>query len=182
MKFFEKLNKKSKGEQFFIIILLFTAIIGLFCITGCGGKSCEKPDCGGIDDPAIGKVVGCSIPGCGGCLGNGCNSACWPQSVKLVGGSINQSGSGNQEALKIAACDTRYYGGGCLGCGQREKSCYSGCIKAEDKETNMNGFFYGSSASDEKIIGCADGCGGCVASGGTGAYSIHFLESYTGID
>ena len=169
---------KTKAEQFFILMLLFGAMIGVLCLAGCGGgRSCEKPACDSINTET-GSAFGCSIPGCGGCLtsGEGCNSACWPQSCKIVRAKDDSDG----DSAKITACDTRYYGDGCLGCGQKEKSCYSGCIKMSGSE-EINGFFYGSSDSDERLIGCVDGCGGCIGSYGIGGYSMYAVEELMGI-
>ena len=42
----KKLNSRSKSEQFFMLTLLFVTVLGIFCVTGCGGKSCETPKCG----------------------------------------------------------------------------------------------------------------------------------------
>lgn len=184
MKISERLNKKTKGEQLFILMFMFVMVMSIFCITGCGGGSCETPEYGSQDFES-GSAVGCSIPGCGGCLTSerGCNLACWPQSIKLVHGSSKKNSETSEKGnFKIIACDTRYYGDGCLGCGQREKSCYAGYMKDEDSTENFNGLFYGSTDSDEKIIGCANGCGGCIGSGGMGAYTISELESLTEID
>lgn len=180
----EKINKRSKVEQLFILMLMFVFIIGVFCVTGCGGKSCETPSCGS-EDFGDGTAYGCSIPGLGGILssGSGCDSACWPQSCKIVSfsGSENDENTNEEDVTKIAACDVRYYGNGCLGCGQQEKSCYSGYIKLKDSQTDLNGFFYGSTDNEEKIMGCYNGCGGCIGSGGMGKYLIEELEYTTGV-
>lgn len=177
----KKLNEKSKVEQLFIVTLMFVALIGVFCITGCGGKkSCETPKCGSGE---ANEAYGCSIPGCGGCLssGSGCNTACWPQSCKYVSFSSSEEdeSSGEEKDFKIKACDTRYYGDGCLGCGQSEKSCYYGCIT--DEKEDMKGFFYGSSDKEEKYIGCINGCGGCIGSYGAGSEMIEEIEYMTGV-
>lgn len=200
----KNMNQKSKSEQLFILMLLFLMLIGVFCITGCGNKqSCETPKCGS-EDFGAGTAIGCSIPGCGGCIssGKGCNAACWPQSCKMVHASeveiqerIDEETNEetdektDEKTVKsitsinaITACDIRYYdGGGCLGCNQKEKNCYTGCITAEDSNNDMNGIFY-STDSGEKIIGCINGCGGCVGSGGIGGEMMYELESITGVD
>ena len=182
----KKLNEKSKAEQLFIVTLMFVALIGVFCITGCGGgKSCATPKCGS-EEFYEGTARGCSIPGCGGCLTpeRGCNTACWPQECKYVtASSKSENESGEKEVIKISACDTRYYGGGGLGCGQSETVCYSGCLTSENGEDDKaKGFFYGATGKDEKFIGCANGCGGCVGSDYDGAYLIDELESLTGVN
>jgi len=181
-----KLNNKSKGEQLFMLTLMFTVLLGVFCVTGCGGKkSCESPKCGS-EDYVDGTAKGYSIPGCGGLFssGKGCNTACWPQSCKIVTFSAGEKNekTGEKEVSKEIACDARYYGDGCLGCGQSEKSCYGGYIKAKDETTDMTGFFWGSSDSGEKIIGCYNGCGGCVGTDGIGGYTMMELESLTEVD
>ena len=177
----KKLNGKSKGEQLFVLMLMFVALVGMLCVTGCGRKACETPQCGNEESGGV-KVVGCSIPGIGGCLssGKGCDTACWPQSHKIS----CLSGEG----IDVKACDTRYYGDGCLGCGQVQKSCYVGCgsINLKNKEENeeeyeegyeeeyeeeyyeginAKGIFWGSSDGKEYVIGCKNGCGGCFGTG-----------------
>ena len=182
-------NEKTKAEQLFIVMLMFAALLGLFCAAGCGGgKSCETPKCGS-EDFGNGTVRGCSIPGCGGCLtsGKGCNTSCWPQSCKLITASSSEKNeeTGEKDAVKIFACDTRYYAqNGCLGCGQIEKNCYYGCIKNKDSSDDSNdasGCFYGSYDSGEKMIGCANGCAGCIPSDGMGIYLVNELEDLTGV-
>lgn len=181
-----KLNGRSKGEQLFIITLMFVTLIGLFCVTGCGGgKSCEKIKYGSEDLEGA-TVRGCSVPGCGGCLtsGKGCNSSCWAQSCKVVSvsGSEKEESTGKKTSISEVACDVRYYGDGCLGCDQREKNCYNGCIYAEYDGDGEYGFFYGSSDNDEKFIGCHDGCGGCVGSDGIGGSEMYDLERVIGVE
>lgn len=177
------INKKTKGEQLFILCMLFVLSFGVLCVTSCGGSSCEAPRCG-IEEFEGGTAKGVSIPGCGGCLSSkkGCDSVLWPQSCKFVSLSNTEVDASTQEELesKIVGCDIRYYGDGCLGCGQQEKSCYSGCIDFEG-ENGMSGFFYGSSDKDEKLIGCVNGCGGCIGSEGMGAETIQEIEYWTGV-
>ncbi len=182
----KNLNKKSKGEQLFLVMLLFTLLIGVFCIMGCGGKqSCELPQCG-AEKMFDASALGCSIPGCGGCLtsGRGCNCVLWPQSCKLVGVSSGDADedTDEKEIIRIFGCDIRYFGDGCLGCDQTEKSCYSGCMRLKDDSDNINGIFFGSSESDEILIGCANGCGGCIGSDGDGLGLIYDLEYATGVE
>ena len=83
----------------------------------------------------------------------------------------------------IRACDIRYYGDGCLGCNQREKSCYYGCIKGEMSDSkNVNGLVYGYTGSNEKFIGCVGGCGGCIGTSGKGESLIKEIEYMTGVE
>ena len=184
------LNEKTKAEQLFIVMLMFVVLLGIFCITGCGGgKSCETPKCGS-EDYYGGTARGCSIPGCGGCLtsGKGCNTSCWPQSYKFVAASSSEKNeeTGEKDEFRVLFLDTRYYAKqGCLGCGQIEKICYYGCVKLKDSSddsNNANGCFYGSSDSGEKMIGCVNGCAGCFPSEGMGDDTMKYLEDLTGVD
>lgn len=185
----EKLNRKSKGEQLFVLVLMLVVLMGVFCVTGCGDsdkQSCEMPQCGSEELGEEETLMGCSIPGCGGCLspGKGCDSACWPQSCKMVYLSANENTETNNKsaASQMWACDIRYYGDGCLGCAQKEKSCYSGCVKWKDETDNVNGFFYGSTDSKEKAAGCINGCGGCVGTDGVCKQYIDMSEQILGED
>lgn len=181
----KKYDKRTRAEQFFLLILIFTTIFMVFCFAGCGEKSCEVPKCAvvKVDDA---NVLGCSIPGCGGCLTpeKGCNMACWPQACKFVSVSEKEKDeeTGEKSIFVIHACDTRYYGDGCLGCDQTEKSCYYGYTKVKDEDLKMNGIFFGSSESDELLLGCANGCGGCIGTDGDILYDILELEYSTGVD
>jgi len=182
------MNKKSKMEQLFILVILFIGGFGVFALSGCGGKSCETPKCGSQEFNG-GRATGISIPGCGGCLssGKGCNSCLWPQSCKFSCASWEQEYTDDEgetvtDTASVKGCDTRYYGDGCLGCAQKEKVSYSGCIDYSDENNEWKGFFYGSSDNEEKIIGCINGCGGCVADDRTGAQVLEWIESVEGIE
>lgn len=174
------MNRRTKTEQFFILMLLCVGVFGIFALSGCGGgQSCETPKCS-----SDGEVTGVSIPGCGGCLssGKGCNSCgncLWAQSYKISCG--NWEDEDEDISASVIGCDARYYAGGCLGCGQDENSCYSGCVNAEGDDDEIHGFFYGSSNDEEKVIGCYNGCGGCTADGGIGGDLLYDMELRTGI-
>ncbi|MBU5477701.1 hypothetical protein KQI69_00605 [Eubacterium sp. MSJ-13] len=165
----KKLNEKSKIEQFFIIMLMFVALMAMFCLTGCGGcGGCEKIRCGGGESGSLGL----SVPGCGGILtsGKGCNIPLWSQSVKCVssfGTAKENADAKSEEAYGMHACDVRYYGGGCLGClgcNQSQKSCYNGCRKYRDGGEKKREMFFGSAnypKGDDVLefqIGCSNGC------------------------
>lgn len=179
----DKLNKKSKGEQLFILIISCMALFGLLCVSGCGGQSCETPQCGSRSEAGI-SAKGCSIPGLGGILssGKGCNSPLWAQSCKTSCGTVKDETS--DDGGCIWACDTRYYGGGCgcLGCGQSDKSCYSSCVNWTEGDTKAKGIFYGTSDSGEHVLGCYNGCAGCVGSDTEFLDVIRSLETMEGID
>lgn len=186
---FKNLNRRSRKEQMFLLLLLSVGVFGGFCLSGCGSRSCETPKCGKEELIFGGKAVGCSIPGCGGCITSeeGCNSACWPQSCKFVKGSWygdNKDGDEKMDSASIAACDVRYFGDGCFGCGQKEKSCYYGCINSSNREYEdvYNGFVYGSSDKEEKIIGYVNGCGGCYGTDGSGKEYIQIMENAAGVN
>lgn len=161
----KRFNEKSKAEQLFMLLLLFAGLFGLLCLSGCGGVSCETPKCGKGEPNELMTAKGISLPGCGGCLtpGKGCNCAIWPQSCKYVTSSLD-----DDQGMSVTACDIRYYGGGCLGCNQNEKSCYYGCVNFEEdgestlkvcgggKVDEIYGFI--PSGVTEGFIGCQGAC------------------------
>lgn len=164
----------TKSEQIFQMIIGMILLFAVFCITGCGGNSCEciGAKCDEIDDSKV-KII--SIPGCGGCLssGKGCDSCLWAQSCKLVCIDDNtEGGEGN-----ITAVDVHYYGDGCLGCGQTEKGCVTGCIDAE-------GLHVVAYENDEDgcLIGCSDGCFGCISTDGFVTDEIREAEELLDMD
>ena len=182
----KRMNKKTKAEQFFLLTMMFVALLGIFCVTGCGGNSCETFDCGS-EKIGTATAFGCSIPGCGGCLtsGRGCNTACWPQSCKCVTVTdVEEAELNGEYPPKITGCDTRYYGDGCLGCAQSEKSCYYGVTVDEDESLNAMGCFYGSQGekSKEKMIGYYHGCIGCIKTDGEYISTLEWGESMTEVD
>lgn len=184
----KKCNSKSKLEQVFIMMVLFISCLGVFTFTGCGGgKSCETIKCNAINDDNR-MAAGISVPGCGGCLssGKGCNSCLWPQSYKCVAGSDRMEVKDGEDTstvgTRIVGCDIHYFGAGCVGCGQKEKSSYIGCINRQYPEDEMSGCFYGSSDKEEKLFGCKNGCGGCAASDGIGKLELDIMEGEINIE
>lgn len=121
----KNLDNKSKSEQLFLLLLICIGIMGILCLAGCGKKqSCETLKCN-FEDGEDWSGFGVSIPGCGGICSSGKGCIIMPQSCKMIGGCIDEENSKG----KFIGCDTRYYGGGCLGCGQSEKSCYNGVAR-----------------------------------------------------
>jgi len=165
---------EKKSEHLFLVLIIGASLLMLFCATGCGESSCETVQCGNYKEED-GTFYGVSIPGCGGCLtsGKGCGSCLWPQSCKMLYGNIEYG-----DKKTFVAVDNQYFSSGCLGCGQTEESCYNGCLVQDAKNW---GCVYGSSESEEHIVGCANGCGGCFASDGSGQYFVSIIESATGI-
>ena len=160
------MRNKSRIKDFFTLTLISIFCFGVLCLSGCGGTSCETIQCGSYDEEE-GQAAGVSIPGCGGCItpGKGCDSCLWSQSIKIssvsmVDGSRVTNNLQENEEIKFIGCDGRYYDGGCLGCGQAEKSCYAG---AYTKNSENWGLFAGSTDSEEKYLGCSNGCAGCFS-------------------
>lgn len=138
------LNKRTKKEQILILLLLCTGVFGIMCLTGCGGKKCEKPNCEHVNSNGL-EVTACTVPGCGGCLtsGKGCNSSCWEQSCGY--GSIKTDG------VEMKSCGVTYYGSnGCVGCGNKEKE--SGYIKANYYGVKVSGIQH-----EGRLYGCVNG-------------------------
>lgn len=183
----KRINKKSKIEKLFIIISLCIGCLGVFCVTGCGGgKSCEFVKCGSESQDNI-SAKGISIPGFGGCItsGKGCNSCIWAQSYKFVYGCEDQSSIDTnekdiEESMKFIACDIRYFGK--KGCGQIEKSCYTGFASSTSDNTKIVGVFHGGTKKEEKFIGYYNGCGGCIATDKAFGDSLYILEELLSID
>lgn len=187
----KKFDSKSKAEQIFIMMMLSVFCLGFAALTGCGGKSCETMKCNTANEDGV-FMAGISVPGCGGCLssGKGCNSCLWAQSYKCVAGSEHEevevdNGEGDvrteDTSMKVIGCDARYYGEGCAGCGQKEKTSYVGCVNRQYPDNDTSGCFYGSSDKEETLIGCSKGCGGCGDSDGLGRLGLDIIEEGTKI-
>lgn len=174
----KNLNCKSKFEQLFLLLLICMGVMGILGLTGCGKQqACETVKCG-YENKEDMVGFGISVPGCGGICSSGKGCIVWPQSCKVIGGCLDDE---NTEG-NLIGCETRYYSGGCLGCGQVEESCYNGVANFEDDNNKMTGCFYGSTKSDEKSIGCYNGCGGCIGSDFLMKNGMDALEYYVGID
>lgn len=52
----------------------------------------------------------------------------------------------------------------------------------DDNDNKMAGCFYGSTESEEKVIGCYNGCGGCIGSNYIMKNTLDGLEYYLGVD
>ena len=177
----KKIDKKSRPEQIFLLVLLSVACFGVFALTGCGGsKSCESIQCNSIKDEAF-SVSGISVPGCGGCVssGKGCNSCLWAQSCKEVAFKYKEDG---ETRMNGSGCDVQYYGSGCLGCGYEKKSCYTGCISVTDGDENSStSVFYGSTDDGSHILTIGSGSNGCTKSANGPLGSIRDAEAFAGI-
>lgn len=188
----KKLNSKSKWEQMFIMLMMSASCLCAVAFTGCGGgRSCETIKCNSVNEDGL-VMTGLSIPGCGGCLssGKGCNSCLWAQSYKCAAGLETEEVEVEEEDnvqtdtanFKIVGCDAHYYGDGCAGCGQKEKTSYVGCVNWQYPDNSQSGCFYGSSDKEEKLIGCSKGCGGCGDSDGLGRLGLDIIEEGTKIE
>jgi len=188
MKIIKEISEKGKFEQ--AVLLIAVCIIGfaVLCLTGCGGSDgsgtlgFEKVNEDGID------AMGCSVPGLGGCCtpGHGCmGTACWAQSCKYSCATIDTKDNAKEdEKLDIVACDTRYYKGGCLGCGKEEKSCYIGCVSGMHDEMEVKGVYMGNNANEwaESFMGYANGCKGCVDTSNEWGAITYEIEKEEGIE
>ena len=169
------MNRKKRVEQLFILTVMTMGCFGLLCVSGCGGDGCECVKAGAEWDAET-KVVGASIPGCGGLLssGKGCDSPIWSQATKVMAG-CSESGC-------VLGCDNQYFGEekGCLGCSKSAdmKSCYSG-ISITDSDNW--GIFIGGTDSKARALGCNGGKSGCEISENILEDDLKDLENELGI-
>ena len=175
-----ELDKKSKKEQIFLLLIICVAFFGILCISGCDEDACVKF---GSEDLNNGSAVGVSIPGCGSCgdclLCSGC--ICGTTSCKFI--------SANEDGFNLIACDQQYKSTDCGGC-QSKRSCYNGFVSIDDGYSGETGnidkgfgLFYGddSKSQNERIIGCADGCFYCESTGDAMIDILATLEEYLDI-
>ena len=149
-------NEKSKGEQFFLLMMICTVVVGFFCLSGFYVSDCETPQFAKEDG-----AIGCSLPGCGSCDNNCdgestlCEGCFCAESYKCV--CVNSSD------ISLVGCDERYMLTDCEGC-HSERSCYCGYLSDKTEENPYCGIYYGDTSpdSDERLIGCADGCFVCM--------------------
>ena len=169
----------KKREQLFVLLLLFISSMAVLCITGCGKNSCEGIMFKNVTEENI-EAVGISVPGCGGILtsGEGCDSACWPQSIKLFKATKSEIYNDESQETVYMGCDNQYYGSGCFGCGQVKKNSYIGTRKVGTENIVI---FFGSSDKEEKMFGIGNRVSGCAASDANGKYMIDEFEYQLGI-
>lgn len=173
------MDRKTKAEQIFMLLILCVGIMGLLCVSGCGGgKSCEKVKFEKANED-IGKMVSLSVPGCGGCLSpeTGCNSVLWAQSCKVSAGCFeDDEGVGKENAsMRLVGVNIKYYGSDCIGCGRDEKNAYGGCISTGKGEGKMTGCFY-RTCGEEKMFYYDNVGTGCAKTEGRGYEALHLLE------
>lgn len=123
MKFLKWMEKKSRKEQLFALVMAMVVLAGCVCVTGCGGgndSSGDKLYESRSDEEGNG---GCqwSVPGLAGCFGceSGCLSCLWAENCACgKRGGKNKSG----EEEDIYGCIINYRGAGCFGCGKEPKT------------------------------------------------------------
>ncbi len=170
------MDKKTKWEQFFVLIMTSVFLFILLCASGCGGgNSCEMPKCGVECDDKV-KGLGVSIPGCGGLLSSGKGfgfDTCglWSQSIKLVGAytideTKTQTKDGklhtNSDRMIILGADNRYYiKDGCGGCANNQLNACYGLAMVDSPVHFMVAVGKGApvytQGNTELIVGCAGG-------------------------
>ena len=172
------MDKKTKAEQIFMLLILCVGIFGLLCINGCGGgKSCEKVKFEKVNGE-IAKMASLSVPGCGGCLSPeaGCNSALWAQSCKISVGCIKDDVAEEvNTSMQLLGVNVKYYGSNCTGCGRDEKNAYGGCINVGEGDWKTMGCFY-RTCGEEKMLYHDNVATGCIKSQGTGYEALRLLE------
>lgn len=169
---------KKKWVEIFILVILWVVALGLLCLSGCTSNFFEGIMFANAFEEDM-NVVGISIPGCGSCLSSKkvYTSACWPQAIKMIAGSVGEETQGN--SLFYLGCDNQYYESGGLGNGEIEQSCYSGLIYGEQDTFVL---FYGMPREEEKVCGVIYGCVGCIAGDAEGKEVIKMIERWLGID
>ncbi|MCD8013839.1 MAG: hypothetical protein LUG99_11810 [Lachnospiraceae bacterium] len=171
----KNLDRRSKGEQLFILMLFCVLCFALLFVSGCGGSSCESIQYGNESGSDY-SARGISIPGIGGCLnsGKGCNSCLWPQSCKLL--SYNSISDSSDENYTILACDTEYY----TSC-REQKSCYGGWISSGELGGEGSAGIFCGSAESANLAGCIEGCVGCSNTGSLIRLDLDDIEEFLGI-
>lgn len=161
--------KKSGIEKLFVMVVLCSAVLCLFSLTGCGSSSCEKPmiDCSCSDSRDIGIV---SVPGCGGCFssGEGCNSCLYSQRCIGAASCVDEENRFSSIDGSVVGFINEYYGDGCGGCGcdSTPNTSYMGCFKGEIERYFDEGdsgcyVFWGNDEEGETHLGCQNGCFAC---------------------
>lgn len=179
----------EKKKQLVKLLAMLAASSSLFVLAGCGGEFLSEFGC--VDKSwEGGSVKGISVPG-----------FCF-NSHKVMIGSVEEAvevdeEAGNQEGAEdnsnetanegsvemqgssFVTCDSTYTESSCLGCGEVKKSCYT-MLNVNDI-SSWSCTFKGCD-SEEKAIGCFDGCIKVEDTHGLGGMSIDALEFLIGIE
>lgn len=164
------MDKKTKGEKLFILLLIVTIGLALICLTGCS-SSCFGCTVG-CDEDDIGCVngIGYESDGCGS--EDSCN-ATW-NCIDFV--EPYDDGDGKVLLLSCATNEDS-----CSG----ESGCYNGTFCGGCGACGTCGFFCGSSEDydvDESEFGCMHGCFTCGDTDGFWGYILENIYDLVGIE
>lgn len=170
----ESVNKKSKPEHLFIIVMIFGLVVFSTGAMGCGFAA-------GTGNSF--KVTGATLPGCES--DKGCVSCGLPYQCTGLVGCLDDSYKSDSFDVTVAGCDNKFYGKDCAGCKDTsdKHSCYTGCIKLQDGSDEMTGCFYNSGGDGgEKLLGCYNGgFSGCASTAGEGGTMMFLAEEEGGL-
>ena len=170
------MNKKSKKEQLFIFVVLFTLSILVVCLTGCSGSclGCSV----GCDGNSNIDSVGLSYVADGCCSDSSCKTACgqirfdYDEEIDGGTGTTSEIGSGY-----FAGCTTS--SSSCSG----ESYDYSGVLIGTGSTCGACRIAYGSNEMGvgETNIDFEGGCVSCTSDWGNMGPFYEFIYEWLGI-
>lgn len=159
------MDKKTKAEKLFVLLMISVACVVLLCFTGCSG-SC------------FGCSVGCEN-GEGGCASGlshtseGCGSE---DSCITTCNCVDFEEPYDDDSGKVLLLSCETVEDGCGG----ESGCYSGSYCGGCSSCGSCGIFFGEIDGynvDETNLGCIDGCMACGDTDSAWAYLLNKLYS-----
>lgn len=160
-----KIDKKSKSEKLFVLVLLFVGLIVMLGLTGCGGS------CFGIG-------LGCesgenySLIGLSSCspFSFDCNDSCRTATGCIEFTGDEAEGANGISDLALTSCDIAL--GGCLDCNLYSALSFGKGADCGDfgltlgtastDLVNAGGYYTDETITCETTLGCIDGGIGCA--------------------
>lgn len=164
------MDKKSKGEKLFVLLLIIVAAFAVVCLTGCS-SSCFGCTVG-CDEDEMGCVNGI------GYKSDGCGSE---DSCNATFNCIDFEAPFDDDSGKVLLLSCATNEDGCGG----ESGCYNGTYCGGCSACGTCGFFCGSSEDhdvEESEIGCINGCFTCGDSEGFWAYILENIYDLVGLE
>ena len=175
------MNKKTKGEHLFIIILLCVISFSALCLAGCGGScfgcsiSCDKEE---AEDAGCASGVSS--------LSDGCvtDDACIAVGACLDFEDENDTDAGidnsfiESESVIVLSCESAR--SGCCG----NSSCYNGVYMGSCMDCENYGCFFGDMEDgkiDDCSVGCFNGVAGCNDTDGDWHDLLEALYKWLGV-
>lgn len=168
------MNRKSKAEHIFLILILCCICLSALCLAGCGG-SCLGCSCSFDNEreESVGRATGIT------CMANSClmDRACIATGGCLNIGAMEEDVTAQTgvDSMRFISCET-VKNGACSG-----SSCYRSCYYGSCENFGCVRGSYEEGKADDCAVGCTDGVLGCVDTDGDWHSMLEAIYSWLGV-